>query len=141
MGSIYFTFPAKGQPYSERDYVRRLVGDVDGSSAEGNDPSEFSFLLTDSDIDAFLSRSGGDVYLAASRLCLALAASNLIQARAVKLGQFETTNDAEEHWLTLSQRYQEVSNLNAVPVDSAVAWTENDMPELFLYRSLKELVP
>jgi len=136
MSSPYCHYTSGPQPLTTIDMIRRMVGDVD-TSVNGSDMAENSFLLADNDIQAFLDYSSQDVYLTASRLCLALAASNLIQSRAIKLGQFQSSHEAEEYWMTLSQRYQDISNMSALPVDSAVAWTETEMPKLLIYKALR----
>ena len=125
-----------GAPVGDRDWVRFLVGDTDGSVATGN-PVEWSFLLTDAQIDMALARSANDPYLTAARLCLAMAASNLITARAVKLGQFQTTHDAETHWELLSERYMKQADLNALPTDEVVAWTPESWRDMLLYKALR----
>ena len=121
-------------------YTRFLVGDVDGSKVL----PEFnlrSYLLDDEDIAMALSRSAGDCYLAAHRLCLVLASENLVQARAVDLGQFKTKHDAETHWEKLADQWLTEATLEAQPVDSVVAWSPHDWGQLLLYKALRGVMP
>jgi hypothetical protein len=108
---------------SDRDTVRMMLGDVDESVVTGK-REEWSFYLTDSEIDRLLSLSGSDLYLAASRGCLALAASDLCMNKAVRLGQYATTNEAAAHWRELAATYRTEAGANMGCDTAEVAWDE-----------------
>jgi hypothetical protein len=53
-----------------------------------------SAILANDDVDFFLSENGGDVYLAAADMCLAIAGSAALVAKAQSSGQFSSAKQS-----------------------------------------------
>lgn len=121
---------------SNRDTVRMLIGDTDDAVTTGP-RTGWTFYLTDSEIDRLLSLSGDDVYLAASRACLALAANDLCVNKAVSLGQFRTSNEAAGHWRELAATFRGEAEMSAGAATAEVAWGEFAAAELELNEALR----
>lgn len=130
-----FTYDRES-PTSSRDTVRFLIHDTDGSVTTGR-PEDWTFYLTDGEIDLALSLSSSDVYLAAARCCLSLAANDLCVNRAVSLGQFSTSNEAVDYWRKLAADLQAQASLNAGADTAEVAWDEFSAGELAVNKALR----
>ena len=109
-------------PEIDRDTVRMLLADTDGSVATGA-RSEWSFYLTDGEIDRALAMAG-DVYGAAAQCCRMLAANDLQVNKAVRLGQFSTSNEAAGHWRAMAEQYSQQAGLATGGDTAEVAWDE-----------------
>lgn len=123
-------------PTSDRDTVRMLIQDTDDSVLTGH-RDDWSFFLTDGEIDRLLSLSGNSVYRAAARACLVMASIDLTRNKAVRLGQFSTSNEAAEYWRSLSNNYLQQASIDSEPVIAAVASEEFGEADLWLYKVMR----
>ena len=123
-------------PTSDRDTVRMLLQDTDGSFATGQRP-EWSFYLTDGDIDRALSMRSSDLYAAAALCCLMMASSDLCRNKAVRLGQFSTSNEAAEHWRKQAAEYGKLASIEAASQTAEIAWDEFALSEIEVNKALR----
>ena len=123
-------------PTSDRDTVRMLLQDTDGSFATGQRP-EWSFYLTDGEIDRALSMRSSDLYAAAALCCLMMASSDLCRNKAVRLGQFSTSNEAAEHWRKQAAEYGKLASIEAASQTAEIAWDEFALSELEVNKALR----
>ena len=123
-------------PTSDRDTVRMLLQDTDGSFATGQRP-EWSFYLTDGEIDRALSMRSNDLYAAAALCCLMMASSDLCRNKAVRLGQFSTSNEAAEHWRKQAAEYGKLASIEAASQTAEIAWDEFALSELEVNKALR----
>lgn len=119
----------ENDPSSSRDTVRMLVQDTDGSVKTGP-REEWSFYLTDGEIDRALSLRGNCVYSAAAVCCLMLAGSDLNRNKAVRLGQFSTSNEAAKGWSEMADKFAAQSSLGTGGATAEVVWDEFSEAEL-----------
>jgi len=123
-------------PTSDRDTVRMLLQDVDGSVVTGK-REDWSFYLTDGEIDRALTLKSSDKYAAAALCCRMLASSDLCRNKAVSLGQFSTTNDAAEHWRKQAAEFDAQASQAALGDTAEVAWDEFADAELRQNKALR----
>ena len=123
-------------PTSDRDTVRMLLQDTDGSFATGQRP-EWSFYLTDGEIDRALSLRSSDLYAAAALCCLMMASSDLCRNKAVRLGQFSTSNEAAEHWRKQAAEYGKLASIEAASQTAEIAWDEFALSEIEVNKALR----
>jgi hypothetical protein len=110
-------------PTSDSDTVRMLLQDTDCSVMTGQRP-DWTFYLTDGEIDRALSLRSSDHYAAAALCCLMMASSDLCRNKAVHLGQFSTTNDAAEHWRKQAAEFARLASIEAGAQTAEIAWDE-----------------
>ena len=132
-----FTYDSS-DPLPGMQTVRMLLCDTDGSRQTGV-RDEWSFLLTDGEINRMLAMSYGDEYQSAGRLCLVMAAMDLVKNHAVRIGMFSTTNDAADKWQKMAELYTHQSELIAVTGirEAPVAYDENSFREFLSYKMLR----
>ena len=130
-----FTY-SDNNPSSNRDQVRLLIQDTDGSQKSGP-RTEWSYYFTDGEIDRFLTMAGSDVNLAASKACLTLAGSSLQLQKAVKLGMFETKTKVKEEWLAMAERFRAEAGLAGGADTAEVGWTEDAITEIEEHKALR----
>ena len=123
-------------PSSNRDQVRLLIQDIDGSQ-KGGPRSDWSYFFTDGEIDRFLTMAGSDVNLAASKACLALAGSSLMLDKAVKLGMFETKTKVRDEWLAMAERFRAEAELDGGSATAEVGWTEDAVAQIEVNKALR----
>ena len=123
-------------PTSDRDTVRMLIADTDDSVITGR-REEWSFFLTDGEIDRVLSKVSNDHYTAAALCCLIMASNDLCRNKAVSLGQFSTTNDAAEHWRKQAAEFRQMATIEAGGVTAEMAWDEFSFDELVVNEALR----
>lgn len=82
---------------TNRGKVRLLVFDRDSAS----------YTFTDAEIDAFLSLSSNDVFLAASYACRDMAARGTRNFSAITLGAFSQSGSQPRDWNELARSYEE----------------------------------
>lgn len=123
-------------PTSDRDTVRMLLQDTDGSFMTGQRP-EWSFYLTDGEIDRALSLRSSDLYAAAALCCLMMASSDLCRNKAVRLGQFSTSNEAAEHWRKQAAEFGRLASIEAASQTAEIAWDEFALTELEVNKALR----
>lgn len=97
---------------TDRGKVRMLIGDTDVADAH----------YTDAEIDAFLSMSGGSVYLAAAIALEAWAATETANLDSEHIGDYAYTRGAVNKKLTLAKEYRKNDEENP-----AFEWSEPDL--------------
>lgn len=130
-----FTY-SDNDPSSNRDQVRLLIQDIDGSQLSG-DRRDWSYFFTDGEVDRFLTMAGSDVNLAASKACLALAGSTLHQEKAVKLGLFETKTKVKEEWLAMAERFRTEAEMDGGADTAEMGWTDDAISQIEENKALR----
>jgi hypothetical protein len=118
----------ENSPTSNRDTVRMMLQDVDGSVKTG-ERANWTFYLTDGEIDRAIALRG-DNYSAAALGCLMMASSDLCRNKAVRLGQFSTTNEAAAHWREMAADFARIAGQKATATNAEIAWDEFSSAEL-----------
>lgn len=122
-------------PTSDRDTVRMLLQDVDGSVVTG-ERQNWSFYLTDGEIDRALTLRG-NIYSAAALCCLMMASSDLCRVKAVRLGQFSTSNEAAAHWREMAAQFSRQAEAASVAQTAEIAWDEFSSADLELVKAAR----
>ena len=123
-------------PTSNRDTVRMFLQDTDSSVMTGL-RVEWSFYLTDGEIDRALSLRSSDCYAATALCCLMMASSDLCRNKAVRLGQFSTSNDAAEHWRKQAAEYARLASIEGGAQTAEIAWDEFALSEIEIAKALR----
>ena len=89
--------------------VRLKIGDVDTTTTTGS-RSDWTIILTDEEIEAFLTETGDDVNLAAAYALRAIAASKAHLAKMVKIGDYSQDTKMISYYLNqMADKYEAMS--------------------------------
>jgi hypothetical protein len=90
-----------------RDDVRALIGDLDTASP----------VLTDAQIDTFLSLHESDVFMAAAQAMNAIAASKALLSKMIKAGDYsENLSAAAKECREMAKSFRELAD--SIPADA-----------------------
>ncbi len=101
--------------------VRNVIGDVDSTS----------YLLSDEEINSFLSMKSGDVFAAASMCCRRIMANKALLAKTVRAGNYsESTSDIAKFYRDLANDLDEMSKNIPASASGEVIYTDFNYNQL-----------